>query len=409
MNLENLPIYIVIYIGLFISIFYLLTFFELKTNNKTLFKGLGLKKFPPITIIIPAYNEEKAIASTIKATISLKYGGRLSVFVIDDGSTDNTADIVRGIAKRDKRVRLFSKGNGGKSDAVNFGIKRAKTELIAVLDADTKPKKDALEKAVRYFADEKIMAVTCRTIPSNKNSFFTRMQHVEYVLLSFFRSLLTQMNSLQIVPAFSVFRTSFFKKHGGFDVGNLTEDLEMGLRIKNYGYDIAYITDSYAKTKVPERFRDLTRQRIRWGYGLFYNFYKYRHVFSPRFGDLGMFFMPATAVTVSVLIFIFFYALHELYFVAAKQLSKLVVINLPLLFPLNINFTNLALLISDSRIILGLFGFLMALTMFFLAKTHIKEELSFGNYLQYIFLYSWLVTFFYVVSAIHLLIKKPGW
>ncbi len=361
-----------------------------------------------LSIIIPAYNEEKSIKKTIKAVLSSRYGGKLKVFVVDDGSTDNTARIVKEIARENKKVKLLSKLKGGKADAVNFGIKKAKSELIAVLDADTIPKKDVLEKGVRYFENPKIMAVTCRTVPSNRNSFFAKMQYTEYVLLSFFRILLTSMHSLQIVPAFSIFRSKFFKKYGGFEVGNLTEDLEMGLRIKKYGYDVAYVSDSYATTIVPEKFKDLKRQRVRWSYGLMQNLYKYKNLFSPRYGDLGMFFMPAIAVGVSVLIFIFFYTLYHLSSITTQQISKLMGVGLPAILgsPINI---DIALLISDPRIILGLFGFLLATTFFFLAKTQLKENLSFLNYLQYIFLYSWLLSFFYVITLGHFLIKKPSW
>lgn len=407
MALNALPVYIINYIGLFIAFFYLLTFFEVKGKKKlpTLEK---VPSYPPLTIIIPAYNEGKNIKRTIMAALLMKYGGKIEILVVDDGSTDDTVKVVKEIARRYKKVRLLSKPNGGKSDSINFGIKRVKSELIAVLDADTIPKRDALEKGVKYFQDEKVMAVTYRTVPSNRNTFFAKMQYTEYVLLSFFRILLTSMKALQIVPAFSIFRAKFFKKHGGFDVGNLTEDLEMGLRIKKYGYDVAYISDSYATTKVPEKFKDLKRQRVRWSYGLMQNLYKYRGLFGPRYGDLGVFFLPAIAVGVSMLIFIFFYALYNLFSLSSQQISKVVSVGIPTILgsPVNI---NLALTISDPRIILGVFGFLLATTMFFLAKAQLKEKLSFFNYVQYIFLYSWLLMYFYVITAIQFFIKKPSW
>lgn len=409
MVLDKLFIYIASYIGLFIAIFYLLVFFETK-QKKNFYNNLKTN-FPSITIIIPAYNEEKTINKTIKSTLKLKYPKKFDIFVVDDGSTDKTPIIVKKLSKKYKNVKLFRKKNGGKADAINFGIKKTKTELIAVLDADTFPKRDALEKGIEYFKNPKIMAVTCRTIPINKKNFLCRMQYVEYLLSSFFRNLLASISALQVVPAFSIFRHDFFKKYGMFEVGNITEDIEMGLRIKKYGYDVAYIVESYAKTEVPETLADLKKQRVRWGYGLIQNIIKYKQLFSPRYGDLGLFFMPVTMTGILILLLFFLYTLNNIYVLLYQQISSIKLGGLSIFFfnIFNLNWNNIILIISDPRVIIGMFGFLFALTIFYLVRITLEKKLNFLDYLKYIFLYSWILMYFNLLAVIQFFIKKPNW
>ena len=101
---------------------------------------------PPVSVIIPAHNEEKYIASTIKSVQDSDYKNKKEIIVVDDGSIDNTAKIVHDIAKKNRNVRLFSIKHSGKSEAINYGIRKARFDIIAYVDADSSLGKESFLK-----------------------------------------------------------------------------------------------------------------------------------------------------------------------------------------------------------------------------------------------------------------------
>ena len=177
--MEFLPI---IYLGYMFATIYFLSLFLLlyQKNKKRLFDYPITKKKYSLTVIVPAFNEEDTVEDTVKAILNSNYPGLKEILVIDDGSTDNTFKIIKRLSKEYKKVKGFTKKNqGSKAGPLNFALKKVKTDLVAVVDADSYPAPDAFGKMIGFFDDEKVGAVTCLFIPRNKKTFFERLQTIE--------------------------------------------------------------------------------------------------------------------------------------------------------------------------------------------------------------------------------------
>jgi cellulose synthase/poly-beta-1,6-N-acetylglucosamine synthase-like glycosyltransferase len=292
-------IYLSIFVGFFASSFYILTFIASFRRNPPQFKD---KELPKVTILIPAWNEEESTESTLNSILASDYPD-FEVIFIDDGSTDNTLKIARKFEKF-KNVRVFTKKNGGKASAINLGIKKAKGEIIFTMDADTRVDPSSMKKMVRYFKNPRVMSVTPAMLIDNregiKQTILQRVQQIEYYLGVFLRKVFASLNAIYIAPgAFSAYRKSFFDKYGGYDEGNIVEDLEMAMRIQSKGFYTENAADAPIYTLGPSKFRALTRQRIRWYWGLIKNFWNYRGMVSRKFGDLGLLVMPIGWITIA--------------------------------------------------------------------------------------------------------------
>ena len=274
-----------------ISLFLSLMFFVLYVDNKkNLFKIPKMKKFPSLSILIPAYNEEKTIADTIKKVKEMEYPKKFEIIVINDGSTDNTSKI----AKKFKGVKVIDKTNGGKSSAINLGIKYAKGEIVAVVDADSYPGKKSLINAVPFFKEKNVAAVTTSIFVKNPKNIIERLQRIEYIMIVWARKLLEAIDSVYATPGvLSLYRKSALKKVGGFDEGNLTEDIEIAWRLIYNGYKIKMSLNSENETKVPNNMRDWWKQRLRWNVGGLQTCVKYLHTFMKKdYRSLGRFILP---------------------------------------------------------------------------------------------------------------------
>lgn len=237
------------------------------------------KRFPSITFLVPAYNEEEAISDTLNALINLEYPqGKKKIIVVNDGSKDKTADIVREFIKEHKEIRLLNKPNSGKADSLNQALKMVDTELFAVTDADSYPEKDSLKKMVGYFEeDSQIAAVTSRVLVKNKDNFIERFQDFDYVVIAWTRKLLDYVDSVYVTNGpLSIYKSNVVKKLGGFDKNNITEDIELTWNILSHGYKTKMSYSAVVYTTVPSKFKKWINQRIRWNIGGLQTMYKYK-------------------------------------------------------------------------------------------------------------------------------------
>jgi len=202
MSFGSIGIYLASYFSLFVGTFFLYTFFE----NRAKMKGLKIKKFPKISILIPAYNAEKFIKKTIECALNCDYPEK-EIIVIDDGSTDRTYQIVKKF--KNKGVKIFKKENGGKASALNFGIDKCNGKLIMTLDADSFLEKDTIRKMVAYFKDRNVMSVVPTLKVYNPKTIIERMQVIEYTVTSFIRKIFTFMHGLNVNPCAPIYRAEF--------------------------------------------------------------------------------------------------------------------------------------------------------------------------------------------------------
>lgn len=278
-----------------VAIYFTLMFFVLYFDNKEkLFKMPKMKKFPSLSVLIPAYNEEDNIKETIENVKKMKYPKKFEVLVINDGSTDKTKEIAEKIAKKFKNVKVLNKENGGKANALNYGLKRAKGKIIGVVDADSCPGEKSLINAVPFFTKKKIGAVTTSIFVRNPERWIEKLQRIEYIMIVWARKLLECIDSVYVTPGvLSLYRKKALEEVGGFDEKNMTEDIEIAWRLMYHGYDVKMSLNSENETKVPKDLKSWWKQRIRWNVGGMQTWFKYVHTFLKKdYRSLGMFILP---------------------------------------------------------------------------------------------------------------------
>jgi cellulose synthase/poly-beta-1,6-N-acetylglucosamine synthase-like glycosyltransferase len=294
---------------------------------------------PPVTLIVPAFNEERSCVGAVQALLTLNYPN-YEVVVVNDGSSDNTlpaltevfglastarlpsAEIptqpVRRIfrSQRYENLWVVDKENGGKSDALNAGLNVCRTPLFCTIDADSILEPDALLRATRPFLeDERMVAVggivrvvngsivergRVRDIRVPRN-LLARLQVVEY-LRAFLsaRVAWSELNASLIVSgAFGLFRRDLVVQAGGYSTTTVGEDMELVVRLHRVCRErgmvprVVFVPDPVAWTEVPETLLGLSRQRDRWQRGLLESLTRHgRMLFNPRYGTVGLLAFP---------------------------------------------------------------------------------------------------------------------
>lgn len=289
--MEILPYIYLAY--MFISLYFLtLMLLVYLKHRKSLFEVPELKKHFSVSVLIPVYNEEDAIKDTLDSVFKSDYDNISEVIVINDGSKDKTSQIVKGLMKRYSKLKLIDKKNSGKADSINQGIKVAKGELIAVVDSDSFPQADAIRKMIGFFEDEKVGAATCPILARNRNTFFEKIQAIEYSMIALTRKLLEPLNAIYVTPGpLALYRKKALLEVGGFDKNNLTEDIELTWHLTAAGWQRKMALNTKVTTIVPNKFTAWWKQRKRWSVGGFQTIWKYRKYFLKE-GILGFFILP---------------------------------------------------------------------------------------------------------------------
>lgn len=294
---------------------------------------------PPITIVVPCYNEEPTCVESVRSLLNLHYPD-YEVLVVNDGSKDETlvrlieayeleltprmplSDVptaeVKGVYKSQKFSNLWvvDKSNGGKADALNCGINFCQTPLFSAIDADSLLEADALLRVVRPFLENAHTVASggivriangCEvghgkvTRVSLPKSLIARLQVLEY-LRAFLAGRMgwSELGGTFVISgAFGLFRRSTVVELGGYDTNTVGEDMELIIRLHRHcleadiPYEIAYIPDPVAWTQCPEDLKTLSGQRDRWQRGLMEALIKHRKMFfNPRYGRVGMLAYP---------------------------------------------------------------------------------------------------------------------
>lgn len=289
---------------------------------------------PPITMIAPAYNEEATCVESVRSLLTLQYPA-FDVIVVNDGSADGTLprlieafDLVATdrlasgtIATAEVRavytsqsyrnLWVIDKANGGKADALNAGLNRCRTPLFCAIDADSILDRDALQRIVRPFLEDRT-TVAAGGVIRIANGCVIRDGSVVEVGMP--KSLLAQLQTLEylraflagrvgwqaagstliISGAFGTFRRDLVVAVGGYDTETVGEDMELVVRLHRYcrdqgiPYRVAFVPDPAAWTECPTTFKVLKRQRDRWQRGLIETLIRHRSMmFRRRYGRIG--------------------------------------------------------------------------------------------------------------------------
>ncbi len=250
---------------------------------------------PPVAVLIPAFNEEKVIVNTVHAVLGSNYPA-LRVIVVDDGSKDNTYEVVCEAFQREcdrGQVLVLTKENSGKAEALNFGLARVEEEIFIGIDADTIIAPDAISKLVDYFADAQVAAVAGNTKVGNRVNLWTRWQALEYITSqNFERRALNVFGAVTVVPgAIGAWRTKAVRQAGGFHPDTVAEDADLTMSLLEHGGRVGYEDRALAWTEAPTRPSGLMRQRFRWSFGILQAVWKHRRVFARK-GTLGWVALP---------------------------------------------------------------------------------------------------------------------
>jgi biofilm PGA synthesis N-glycosyltransferase PgaC len=371
--------------------------------------------FIPVSIIVPAYNEEVTVVETVKSLLALDYN-LYEIIVVDDGSKDTTSkklieafdmqpirrpiqrkiacqpeEFVYETAMQKVPLTLIRKKNGGKADSLNMGINACRYPYFICMDADSVLQHDSLSKIVRpLLENENVVAVGGVVRPCNgaelergrvkkyklPSNILACMQVLEYdrsFLAS--RILFDKFNgSLIISGAFGLFKKDTVIAVGGYDHSTMGEDMELVVKLHEYcvlndiPYCIKYATDAICWSQAPERLRDLCKQRKRWHLGLFQSMWKHRiMLFNPKFGAVGI-------------ISYFYFLVYELLspFIEIFGVASMIVAFAVDL--INVPFMLLFFLIY------AIFGCVLTLTVFFARTQTIDLEISVGDVVKAVLL-----------------------
>lgn len=339
--INNLIMY---YVFIYAVIFFVSTIFSMINLNDHILRkryrnNIRIKNkanYIPVSVLIPAYNEETTVIDCIKSILNLDYR-EFEIVVINDGSTDNTEKVIieefnlTKVARPIRRlvdcktelsiyeggnnikITLINKENGGKADSLNMGVNAAKYPFVACIDADSVLKKDSLMEIVTPFIEnDKTIAAGGNIKVSNqvviedgevKEVGDPKKWIVILQLIEYYRVFLTTrvwMNkfngNLIISGAFGLFKKQAIVNVGGYNPNSIGEDMELVVKLHSFyrknkiPYSIQYVPEAICWSQVPETIGDLKSQRRRWHMGLMESMFEHKYIFmNPTYGIVGVF------------------------------------------------------------------------------------------------------------------------
>lgn len=245
----------------------------------------------PVSVVVPAYNERECIANTVRSLAASNHP--VEIIVVDDGSTDDTAEIVKSLGL--PGVTLVRQPNSGKATALNTGIAWASYELIVMMDGDTVFEPATVHNLVQPFANPRVGAVAGNAKVGNRDRVIGKWQHIEYVMgFNLDRRMYDLLRCMPTIPgAVGAFRRTALRDAGMMTEDTLAEDTDITMALHRAGWDVAYQENALAWTEAPGTMTQLWRQRYRWSYGTMQAIWKHRRSLiergpSGRFGRVGL-------------------------------------------------------------------------------------------------------------------------
>ncbi|MCX4823467.1 bifunctional polysaccharide deacetylase/glycosyltransferase family 2 protein [Streptomyces sp. NBC_01142] len=245
----------------------------------------------PVSVLVPAYNERECIANTVHSLMTSDHP--IEIIVIDDGSTDGTADIVEEL--RLPNVRVVRQPNSGKPAALNNGIRHARYDIVVMMDGDTVFEPATVGELVQPFGDMRVGAVAGNAKVGNRDSLIGAWQHIEYVMgFNLDRRMYEVLGCMPTIPgAVGAFRREALDRVGGMSEDTLAEDTDITMAMHRDGWRVVYAERARAWTEAPESVQQLWSQRYRWSYGTMQAMWKHRRAViergpSGRFGRVGL-------------------------------------------------------------------------------------------------------------------------
>jgi cellulose synthase/poly-beta-1,6-N-acetylglucosamine synthase-like glycosyltransferase/peptidoglycan/xylan/chitin deacetylase (PgdA/CDA1 family) len=252
----------------------------------------GPRVTQPVSVIVPAWNEKECIEQTLRSLVASDYPA-LEIVMVDDGSTDGTADIAEAL--RLPGVRVVRQANGGKAAALNTGVAVASHDIIVMMDGDTVFEPETIRLLVQPFGDPDVGGVAGNAKVGNTTNMVSRWQRIEYILgFNLDRRMYDLMRCMPTVPgAIGAFRREALEDVGGVSEDTLAEDTDITMAMCRAGWRVVYEDSAIAWTEAPTTLNQLYKQRYRWSYGTMQAMWKHRHAVVERgasghFGRVGL-------------------------------------------------------------------------------------------------------------------------
>jgi len=333
-QINTVILHAILFSGLYFQIFLLVTLIEEKTEQKNNFKHKVRKSkewtyYPTVSITIPCFNEATTLQSTVLSLLKLEYPkDKLSILVVDDGSTDNTSEVAKKLQEKYPQIKVCRQENGGKYTALNFGLSQSNSDIVGCLDADSSVDKIALIKMIEKFEDKSVMAVTPAIRVYNPVNILQMIQKAEYNMGIILKQLLGRIGAIHVTPGpFSLFRRQVFETIGKYRHAHNTEDMEIAFRMHVNKLKIVNCPEAFVFTVTPKTLKALYKQRVRWIYGFLKNSIDYRFLFlNKKYGNLGMLTLPFSMLFVFTALYIISRTIIMFYQIVENKIVELITI-----------------------------------------------------------------------------------
>ena len=277
---------------------------------------------PPVSIVVPAFNEAVGIERAVRSLAASDYPD-FEILVVDDGSTDGTAELVERLEL--PTVLVLQQSNLGKPAALNRGIAAARHDVVVMVDADTVFEPRTLGQLVQPLRNPGVGAVSGNTKVGNRHGLLGNWQHIEYVMgFNLDRRLYDVLQCMPTVPgAIGAYRRQALGDIGDISGATLAEDTDTTIALGRAGWRVAYAEEARAWTEAPSSLAALWRQRYRWCYGTLQAVWKHKaalwHQGEERIGRRGLPYLVLFQITLPLLApLIDLFSVYGLVFLGAR-------------------------------------------------------------------------------------------
>ncbi len=411
-SISNIIFYVLVFVSVYVQVFFFVTFLENRKKIVTRNGKIKLTNYPSVTIAVPCWNEENTVEKTILSILDLNYPkDKLKIFIIDDGSTDNTWNIIQKFSNH-PNIKILQKENGGKYAALNLALKQTETDFFGGLDADSVVHPESLVRIMSYFEkDGSIMAVAPSVVVNNPQNMIQNAQKAEYNMGVYLKKMLCFLGAINVTPGpMTIFKKKVFDDLGGYRYGHNTEDMEIAYRMQKNRYKIEHCNDAYVYTDTPGTFKKLYKQRLRWIYGFINNTIDYKNVlFRKEYGNFAVFTLPMSIVSIISVSYLFGRIVYNL---GNFLYSKII-----LLYTLGWHFTfktphfDLFFLNEQSFVFLIVFIYFLVVFSILFGRKMTREKTFFSPNILYFFPVFGMIAPFWLLKAIYntIIQRRPAW
>ncbi len=411
-SIFNIILYVFIFLSVYVQVFFFVTFLENRKKIVIRNGGIKLDFYPAVTITVPCFNEEKTVSETVSSLFELNYPkDRLKIFLIDDGSTDNTWKIISKFSKY-PNIKVFHKENGGKHTALNLALQNIETDFFGCLDADSLAHPESLVRIMSCFEkDANNMAVIPSVVVNAPKNFIQNAQKAEYDMGVYFKKMLGFLGAINVTPGpFTIFRKEVFEKIGPYRHGHNAEDMEIAYRMQKNHCKIEHCNDAFIYTNSPSSVKKLYKQRLRWIYGFINNTLDYKSVlFRKKYGNFSVFTLPMGIVSILSVSYLFGKIIYNIFDFLYSKLLQFEAVGL--------NFSSKKIVFDSFYINAQPFFFLMIVVYssiifaIILGRYMTKEKSLFSLNTLYFFPVFSIIAPFWLLKAVYntILQRKPAW